>query len=337
MAETKWKDYLLKSGLPLEYEVREILDARKCQTHFEQSYLRPDENNIINAFSYDIGSAYIPELNYFDMLIECKYRDPSTNWIFLPDYTTALGELTSTSFVHVNDHFTQEYKHPFRFNEIPSIAPVCSKGIEITTDGQNPKSISQAVAQLSYAMAETIVEGMTAQISAEKTGITEQIFYHIPIIVTTANLYRLKENINIDTIRKTDKLEDISTKEDYLILKTPNGKDLQRHSLNVFTEFINRYDKVTLNKLLKSYDKDISLICSAIARSFCPEGIFVIHHSKDSKGFEKLFELMDELAIPTEKTIALIEDKKKKKVQIKRLAEWRQTLKNFNEKRAPWN
>lgn len=242
MAETKWKDYLLKSGLPLEYEVKEILDKRNCQTHFEQSYLRPDENNVINAFSYDIKSAYIPELNYFDMLIECKYRDPSTNWVFLPSYTTAFGQLASTSFVHANDHFTQEYKHPFSFNSIPSIAPVCSKGIEITSDGQNPKSISQAVAQLSYAMAEAMVEGMTSQITGE-TGTTEHIFYHIPIIVTTANLFRLKENIDIDTIKKTDKLEDISTKEDYLVLKTHNGKDLEQHNMNVFTEFVNRYER----------------------------------------------------------------------------------------------
>ena len=335
MGGTRWKDYLLKSGIPLEYEVAALLEKRNCQTHFEQSYLRPDENNIVNAFSYDLKAAYIPELHFFDLLIECKYRDPSTNWVFLPDYTTSYGELSTTSFVHVNDHFTQDYKHPFDLNQIPSIAPVCTKGIELTTDGQNPKTISQAVAQLSYALAEAIVEGMSSQISGE-AGSTEQIFYHVPIVVTTANLYRLKEGTDIGTIRQANNIEDVSTKEDCVVLKTHNSKDLQQHSMNVFNEFIERYPEAPLNRRLKSFNQDIRHVCTVIAKHFCPEALFIINHTPESKGFEKLFGLLDELAVPTEKTIALIEDKKKKWKQIKRLKEWRQTLKNWNEKRAPW-
>ena len=50
MAGNKWKDFLLKSGLPLEYEVKELLDKRKCISSFEYSYLRSDENKIINEF-----------------------------------------------------------------------------------------------------------------------------------------------------------------------------------------------------------------------------------------------------------------------------------------------
>ena len=330
MSKTKWKDYLLKSGLPLEYEVKKILDERKCQTRFEHSYLRPDENNVINEFSFDISSAYIHEYNisFFDMMIECKYRDESTNWLFIPSESSPIGNITSGSFVHINDHFTKYTKHPFGLNQVPTIALECSKGIEITNDGQNPKTITQAASQLSYAMAEAMTGGMYAQFSGE-AGTTEQMFYHLPIIITTANLYRLKENVNIDTIKKSDTLEEISTKEDCLVLKHHIGKDLEKHSLNVFADFIKKYNHISLNKRLKSFNEDIEWVCQVLARHWCPEAVLIIHHSKESKAYDKLFDLMDEIAVPSEKTIPFIDGKKKQQKYLKQLASWRKQQEHF--------
>lgn len=318
MSNTKWKDYLLKSGIPLEYEVKELLDKRGCITHFEQSYLRPDKNNIINEFSFDIGAAYKPDLAFFDLLIECKYRHPSTNWIFLPDYTTPIGEMTTSSFMHVNDHFTQETKHPFWLYQTLSIANNCSKGIELTSDGQNPKTITQATSQLAYALAEAITEGMYNQYSGE-AATTEQIFYHIPIIVTTANLYRLDQDINMTTIQKSKDIEEVSTKQDYLMLQYHIGKDLEKHNKQVFQKFIKKHGKSRLNKKLKSFNKNIEHVCDVISQSFCPQAILIIQHNEDNKGFNKLFELMDETNLPSEKTIPFIEGKENQELYRKQL------------------
>jgi len=164
MTNNKWKDYLLKSGLPLEFEVKEFLNTKKCISSYEYSYLRHDENEIINEFSFDISSSYIQENHFFKLMIECKYRDSSTNWLFLPGVYGGPSELGKTSFLHPCDHFTSYEKFPFKYPELPPIGKPCQKGIEITSDGQNPKTITQAVNQLSYAMAEMITDAMTHQV-----------------------------------------------------------------------------------------------------------------------------------------------------------------------------
>ncbi len=93
------------------------------------------------------------------------------------------------------------------------------KGIELTTSGQNPKTITQAVNQLSYAMVEMINDSMLHQYE-KLLSTSDFIFYNVPIIVTTANLYRLRENITIDKIKSSDEISELATKEDYLVLET---------------------------------------------------------------------------------------------------------------------
>jgi len=311
MANNKWKEYLLKSGLPLEYEVLEFLESKKCISSPEYSYLRPDENFIENEFSFDIDSAYIQGNHFFKLLIECKYRDSSTNWLFLPGKYGGPSELGNTSFLHPNDHFTKSAKFPYKHPELEPIAKPCIKGIELTSQGQNPKTITQAVNQLSYAMAEIIVDDMVHQID-ELLATSEIIFYNIPIIVTTANLYRIKENTTIEKIKATDDLFEIATKEDILVLQTKAGKDLQRHSQRIFNEFINERGNNFLNTKLNSFNEDFQFVSQVISSSYCPQSILIVQHTSNNSAFEKLFALLDDIVSPSEKTKNYLSSEKKR-------------------------
>lgn len=310
MPTTKWKNFLLKSGLPLEYEVKTILDIKNCISSFEYSYLRHDENSIINEFSFDINSAYIKGNHFFKLMIECKYRDSSTDWLFLPGKYGGPSELGHTSFLHPCDHFTKRAKFPFKWPELPPIGKACLKGVEITSESQNPKTITQAINQLSYAMAEMIVDDMIHQIE-ELLATSEMIFYNIPIIITTANLYRLNENITIEKLKETDTLLDIATKENCLVLETKIGKDLERHNKNIFLNFIKRYGKKTLEKKLNSFNENVDFICDVISSNYAPQSILIVQHTQDNKGLDKLFDLMNEVANPSETTTSYIKAEKK--------------------------
>jgi len=294
MASTKWKDYLLKSGLPLEYEVKELLDKRKCISSFEYSYLRSDENKIINEFSFDIDSAYIKMNHFFKLMIECKYRDSSTNWLFLPGEVYHPNEFGEPTFLHPCDYFTDTLDFPRKDLELKKIGKSCVKGIELTTTGQNPKTITQAVNQLSYAMAEMITDSMLHQYE-ELLSSSDFIFYNVPIIVTTANLFRLKEDVTIEKIKSSNEISELATKEDYLILETKIGKDLANHNRKIFSEFINKHGKRELEARLNSFNKDIDFVFELIASKFSPISILIIQHSNESDSFDKLFKLMDEI------------------------------------------
>ncbi len=317
----KWKDFLLKSSIPLEYEVKQLLDKYGCVSNYEFTYLRHDENEVINEFSYDIDASYIKEGHFFELMIECKYRDLSTNWVFIPDSYGGMDEIEPYSFLNPNDHFTQENK--FLKLDYEPLASLCGKGIEINSEGQNPKTITKAINQLSYAMAEKVVSGMEHQIEKLLTT-SEIIFYNIPIIVTTANLYRLKENVTIKEIKESDDISSISTKEDCLILKTPTGKHLENYNLQEFMQFIGKYGQEELNKNLKSFNEDIGFVCSVIAQYYCPSAIAIIQFKESNQGFNKLFDFLNEIVKPTEKTI---------KRQMERQKRFEELVKKFDEKK----
>ena len=70
MQNNKWKDYILKSGLPLEFEVKKTLDKLGFWSKSEFSYMRENENNLSTEFSYDIDSEMHIKEHCFELLIE---------------------------------------------------------------------------------------------------------------------------------------------------------------------------------------------------------------------------------------------------------------------------
>jgi hypothetical protein len=320
----KLKVFLLKSSIPLEYEVKQLLDKYGCISSYEFTYLRHDENEVINEFSYDIDASYIKERHFFELMIECKYRELSTNWIFIPENYGGEDEIEPYSFIHPNDHFTQENK--FLSLDYEPLAPLCGKGIEINSNGQNPKTITQAINQLSYAMANKVVSGMEHQIEKLLTT-SEIIFYNIPIIVTTANLYRLNKNVTIKEIKESDDISSILTKEDCLILKIPTGKHLENYNLQEFMQFIRKYGQDELNKKLKSFNEDIRFVCSVISQHYCPSAIAIVQFTESNQGFKKLFDFLNEIVEPTEKTI------KRQRKRQKRFEEMTKTFENIKKKK----
>lgn len=291
----KWKNFLLKSGLPLEYEIKKILEEKGALWSDERSYLKADENKIINEFSIDIDASYINKDYFFKLFIECRYRDESTNWFFLPESYDWIDELDEWCFLHPCDHFNENNK--FIFNGvIPPLWKACWKGIEINSEGANPKTITQAINQLSYWLAEDIVSNFYHQLDYLLGTNREVIFCNIPIIITTANLYRIKSDIGIEEIKNTENILDISTEEDCLVIKNKIWEDLKGHNNKIFKDFINKYGRDKLNLRLKSFNEDIDFVCEVIAEHYCPQWILVIHYSKNSKIFDKLFNLLDDIS-----------------------------------------
>lgn len=312
----KWKDYLLKSGIPLEYEVMQYLSKKGCVGNYEHTYMRNDENGIANEFSFDISSSYIKGGDFFDLMIECKYRDQSTNWIFIPDDEYGgINEIYSHAFLNPIDHFNQNNK--FSQLDFEPLGTLCGKGIEITSGGPNPKTIEQAIKQLSYAMADKVINAMEHQID-RLLGNSEFIFYNIPIIVTTANLFQLKDNIKISELKKAKNIEDVAVKTDCLILNGNIGTDLENYNLSKFVDFINQRGKAFLEQNLNSFNKDISFVFSVIAKHYCPQAIVIIHHSDANSGFDKLFDYLNEVITPTKKTFERIKEKEKRLEELRK-------------------
>lgn len=313
MSNQKWKDYFLKSGVPLEFEIKKILDKYECFTKYDESYLRENELNVETEFSYDINSVSIKDQNFFELMIECKYRDKSTNWIFLPESTKSdKRSLANNSVLHPNDYFTFENKFHFNPFQMPYLAESCNKGIEITTHGQNPKSITQAISQLSYAMSENFLNTIIHHLESND-GCEDNIHYHIPIIVTTANLYLLNDNVTIKSIKDCDTLDEVATKQKHLIFNCNIGKDLEDYNKKVLSKILKRFDKNFLNRRIGSeHFNNFDIFVSIVSRVLCPSNIYIVQHTEKSETLDDLFEMLKEVAYP-DKTIKFIKNKEIKK------------------------
>jgi hypothetical protein len=302
----KWKDFLLKSGLPLEFEVKKVLDKSGFYTKSEFSYLRKNENEVLTEFSFDLDAEIRIKDNLFELLVECKYRDESTNWLFIPEeYNDSTRGIGTTDFLNTNSFFYNKEYFDLHYTmlNIIKVAPLCSKGIEITTTGNNPKSIDQAIAQLSYGIVDKVILAMEKQLSNDEDDYFNLIYHHVPVVITTANLFRLKKNTNINSIKNASQISDLATAHDILLIEPSSSLDLKNYAYKKLNDFEEKYSKKYLNEQLdkkfREKGKDFEYYKNEISEF--PIGILIINHALISKALKKLLIAFNEIAAPSQK------------------------------------
>jgi hypothetical protein len=291
-----WQQALLSSGLPLENDLRAYLTSKGCIANFEYSYLKPDEHTVEREFSYDLDASYIKGHHFIDLMVECKYRYPGTRWIFTPDEYAGSGELYPNDFMHPFDHFI---KGKFRFSgSFPrQLAPVCSKAVELLPDGTNEKTIVQSLSQLAYAFAPKVTSAIEHQIN--RWLVDDHIFYNVPIVATTAQLFRMKDGVRIQNIRESKELEEIAVLSPCLVMNYTAGAELYRYNVDTFNALLARTDLKKLKAALHSHTKDLSHFFSVLANHYCPRAIVFVTVDEAQSGFEQLFAYIDELIKPS--------------------------------------
>ncbi|WP_243288732.1 hypothetical protein [Geothrix terrae] len=303
-----WQQALLSSGLPLENDLRGYLEEKGCIASFEYSYLKPDEHTIEREFSYDLDASYIKGLHFIDLMVECKYRYPGTKWIFTPGEYGGPGELYPNDFMHPFDHFIKG-KFQFGGNFPRQLAPVCSKAVELLPDGANEKSIAQALHQLSYAFAPKLISAIDHQVN--RWLVHDHIFYNVPIVATTAQLFRLRDGMRIQQIREAKELEEVASVESCLIMNYTPGAELHRYNINNFNSFLARSDQKKLLSSLHSFTTDLSHFFSVLANNYCPRAVVFVTVDEAQSGFEKLFQYIGELVNPSADLLAELADQQR--------------------------
>ncbi len=236
---TTWKTHLLSSGMPLEYSVIDTLIRLGSWHPREYRYQRPNELGVPTVFSVDVHASQILKACWLELLIECKYRRDGIKWVFMPerfsdlpggsDFDAAFLILDGISGYHLDRGVLRSASKHY-------IA--CGKGIEIHEKGNNPKAIEQAVCQLSFAVPHRVVECIEEQLGwMEDFGM-----YHVlvPIIVTTAELWRMKEHTTIEEVREAAQLDAIATREDMLFMCRPPDTALATYTKSLLQERLGR-------------------------------------------------------------------------------------------------
>lgn len=253
MSDMAWKDHLLSSGLPLEHSVKRILKELGILTTSEYKYERINELGIPVQFSIDTHATHINTKSnlWLDLFIECKYRKEGIRWIFTPErFETVLGPEFRDVFI-VLDSVTQHKINSEVLNRFGNHYELCGKGVELLHKETNPKTIKQSIQQLKFALVGEVITGMTHQID-KLLGDDSPIFIIVPIVVTTAGIWRLNDTITLEDIKNAENLEKIAEQKDIVIVYESPDNELILHTKRKLAEGFRLDQKMKIDKYLKN-------------------------------------------------------------------------------------
>ncbi|MBA9076745.1 hypothetical protein [Rufibacter quisquiliarum] len=295
----KWKTGFLKTGLPLEYVTSNILTKLGHDIFGEYPYIRPDERKELKEFSIDLRTYKTLDNNnrliVLSMLIECKYRQHGTSWIFspFPSKIVPIGLINSTEDivpVRIGN------KNILKFEENIGY---CISGVELSTDGSgNTTGAKHGVFQLRYAMPEFLKNDYVSGL--DHTWYDGRfIDLSCAVLVTTADIRVIKLNKNLEDFTSANELDEVTEIKEAIILNERPGPQLQEFANRIGDELIKEHpelenrlldiEKALIGKEWKNrHAPDLNTIKRSIGYSV--ERILIVNHKfleKTIKDLEK--------------------------------------------------
>lgn len=233
-----WKDHLLKSGVPLEYEVAAAMSGAGMAIEADFSFMRRDVAGL-KEMSVDIAAHfYGPTENElgFELyaLMECKYRSPEKTLLLLEDPNNGgFSPIILGGTVASIDAFVPFHLPLNGFVAMEQELPYVYKGVEIFDNGAIEEEVRHGIQQLRYAAPARLRHAIDFSLSSHHLEDRSAIFY-TNILVTNSPLRLLNRNADIKAVRAASTLDDISTPIDMAILFSDYGPDFEDHVRSIF-------------------------------------------------------------------------------------------------------
>jgi 5S rRNA maturation endonuclease (ribonuclease M5) len=233
----KWKDLLLRSGVPLEYEVAKIISKHDFQVFADYGFSRRDgdvrkEWSVDIAASLEVNGKRLP-FYILKLLVECKYRSNEKIMIFFPEPLNKYPQSTVGATIYSCDGFAPFFiSNDPRYN-VDLRYPIAYKGIELHEGGAVEEEIRRGITQLRYATPSALLELLDCSIGDfPSEGFA---FFLSKILVTNAPLRMVNEGVVLSTIMAAETLDDISTLTDTVVLFFDYGPDFENHFRETFS------------------------------------------------------------------------------------------------------
>lgn len=249
-----WKKALLKSSLPLELLVGEILYKNSVNVNGEYTYLRMNEQGANTEFSIDLWGNKLfnnDGVNWLNLnfLVECKYNSPGIRWLFAP-YTN--NEDIYAGVLSVFQDLCTKRIDDDPLYDLDQDLFYCFKGIELHSDNANPNSIIRGLSQLRYGIPHQVKRIIIKQLLTKHDDdlIIEVI---CPILITTSELYVIKTGLDLNCYQNANELEEIATKVESLVCYQPIGSHLLDYALDISKDMQKKYSH--LKNRIDAYHK----------------------------------------------------------------------------------
>ena len=297
--QSKWKQGLLKTGLPLEYVVAGHLNSRGHTIFGEYPYIRPDETGEAREFSVDIRTHkdLTPGecLHTLSLLVECKYRSPGTMWIFapLPADSYPIGIISDTE-----DFFPVRF-HSHAIWDFENELGYCVGGVEVTSDGGgNTSGVKHGIFQLRFAMPSLLKQTFKHSLGHVWSD-GRSVSFICPLLVTTAELRVIRPRLSLNDFLGADQIDDVTEVREAVIINEQPGPQLQEYAERLSREFIAEHPEAerrlaALSEILVGveYESRNAPDLDMVMRAFdgATERILIVHFDALDKVLERLDE-----------------------------------------------
>lgn len=232
-----WKEHLLKSGVPLEYEVARILADEGMGVEADFSFLRQDVSGK-KEFSVDIASTFYGceddgDIKFeFRALIECKYRSREKTILLLPDPNVDFPPMTLGGTVGIIDHFSEFDIRSVSFVSLEEKMKYVYKVLEVYDGGAFQEDLRHGFQQLRYAVPSYLAHMIDFDMRAHPNDVSPMFF--TKILVTNAKLRLMNDGVSMSDISKSSSIEEISSELDRAIFYSDYGPDYEKHFQSAF-------------------------------------------------------------------------------------------------------
>lgn len=179
------------------------------------------------------------------------------SWVFLPETWESYEEIGAADILNGIDEFVETRNVVCHLANPPiELAPLVGKGVEFLNSEQNDKTLMQATSQLSYSFVENHIDVMAMQVDNHPRAMGNTIYFRVPIIVTTAKLYRLKQNLRIQNVKSSGEINDVADPHDILVYRQELSPVLRRQNAVRYQSFVNKYQEA-IDKRLDSAQQEV--------------------------------------------------------------------------------
>lgn len=273
-SNNKWKSGFLKTGLPLEYVTSNILNKNGHSVFGEYPYIRPDETKQLKEFSVDMRTYKCldskDKLVILSTLIECKYRQPGTSWVFSP-YPS---EIIPIGLVQSTEDITPIRLENNAIRKFEKKLGYCISGIELDNMGNGKNDGSKhGIFQLRFAMPVLLKDTLESNIKHLFSN-GHHIDLLCPILVTTAEIRVIKKHLRLEDFTNAEHIDDVTEHREAIILNETAGPQLEEFSNSLASDFIENHPTL-IDRLSKL---DSVLVGEEWKNRFAPD-IDTIHRS----------------------------------------------------------
>jgi len=295
MSGKTWKDHLLSSGLPLEHSVTQALGKLSMVDPREFRYTRANEQGVQTTFSVDVHAECLvhqPNI-WLELFVECKYRHESTNWIFTPsDYAPFAGPEFAELFVSLVTPGCARKMNRGLLNRYAEKYALCGKGVELFSNDSTHATIERALSQVRYAIPNRAAAGLnslTRSMNSSTDVSRPPTVVLVPMIVTTAALWRIRPEVTIEALRQANEIADVATSEEVLVVHHPPDNELANYS----TATLRRDLSTNAKQELDAHHRDGHEGFIKGFAQWVPSTFVVIHYTRFSKAVENLVRFLD--------------------------------------------